>query len=66
MAYLANDDKGLKRFIPCRDVIMHHPIQERIVIDVGHRGDNRERLIAVAVLKCGRISPAIRVSNPRG
>ena len=32
-----------------RDVIMHHPIQERIVIDIGHRGDDPERLIAGAV-----------------
>lgn len=46
---LASLPQGDPIITDARDVIMHHPIQERIVIDIGHRGDNPERLIAGAM-----------------
>ncbi|MFH0786020.1 MAG: MMPL family transporter [Pseudomonadota bacterium] len=33
-----------------RSVIAHHPIQERVVIDLGHRGSDPDRLISAAEL----------------
>ncbi len=46
---LASLPQGDPIIADARDVIMHHPIQERIVIDIGHRGDNLESLIAGAM-----------------
>ena len=47
---LASLPQGDPIIADARDVITHHPIQERIVIDIGHRGNNPERLVAEAVL----------------
>lgn len=47
---LASLPQGDPVIADARDVITHHPIQERIVIDIGHRGNHPERLIAEAVL----------------
>jgi predicted exporter len=47
---LASLPQGDPVIADARDVIAHHPIQERIVIDLGQRGDNPERLVAEAVL----------------
>jgi uncharacterized protein len=46
---LASLPQGDPIIADARNVITHHPIQERIVIDIGHRGNNPERLIAEAV-----------------
>jgi len=47
---LASLPQGDPIITDARDVIAHHPIQERIVIDIGHQGNNPERLIAEAGL----------------
>jgi predicted RND superfamily exporter protein len=47
---LASLPQGDPIIADARDVITHHPIQERIVIDIGQRGNNPERLVAEAVL----------------
>lgn len=47
---LASLPKGDPVIADARDVISHHPIQERIVIDIGQIGNNPERLIAEARL----------------
>jgi hypothetical protein len=46
---LASLPQGDPIITNARDVIIHHPIQDRIVIDIGQRGGNPERLIAAAV-----------------
>ena len=46
---LASLPQGDPVIADARDVMTRHPIQERIVIDIGHRGDNPEQLIAGAV-----------------
>lgn len=55
---VASFPQGDPIIVDARDVIMRHPMQERIVIDIGHQGDHFEPLVAGAgfVEKCLRES----------
>ena len=46
---LASLPQGDPVIADAREVLTHHPIQERIVIDIGHREKNPELLVAGAV-----------------